>query len=73
MELDFKVIFCPYDSFSSSIVCRCQKKRTTSSLELDSFISYGLYIIRASLVVQDLKTLPAIQETWVQSLGQDCY
>ena len=29
------------------------------------------YSIRASLVVQRLKRLPAMQETWVQSLGQE--
>ena len=27
--------------------------------------------IRASLVVQLVKNLPAVQETWVQSLGQE--
>ena len=27
--------------------------------------------LSASLVVQSLKNLPAVQETWVQSLGQE--
>ena len=30
-----------------------------------------LMSIRASLVAQRLKRLPAMQETWVQSLGQE--
>ena len=36
-----------------------------------SFISTFLCIIGASLVAQRLKRLPAMQETWVQSLGQE--
>ena len=32
-------------------------------------MTIGLNKIRASLVAQTLKNLPAIQETWVQSLG----
>ena len=31
---------------------------------------YHIYI-RASLVTQKVKNLPAVQETWVQSLGQE--
>ena len=31
----------------------------------------ALYILGASMVVQTVKHLPAIQETWVQSLGQE--
>ena len=30
-----------------------------------------LRLIKASLVAQRVKCLPAIQETWVQSLGQE--
>ena len=30
-----------------------------------------LVIISASLVAQTVKNLPAMQETWIQSLGQD--
>ena len=29
----------------------------------------GLYLLRASLVARSGKNLPAVQETWVQSLG----
>ena len=36
-------------------------------------ISYLLQYSRASLVAQMVKNLPAMQETWVQSLGwEDC-
>ena len=31
----------------------------------------GFFITRASLVAQRLKCLPAMQETWVRSLGQE--
>ena len=31
----------------------------------------ALYILGASMVVQTVKHLPAMQETWVQSLGQE--
>ena len=31
----------------------------------------SLIILRASLVAQMRKNLPAMQETWVQSLGQE--
>ena len=30
-----------------------------------------IYIYRASVVAQMVKNLPAMQETWVQSLGQE--
>ena len=30
-----------------------------------------LYLLGASLVAQMVKNLPAMQETWVQSLGQE--
>ena len=30
-----------------------------------------LHLIRASLVAQMVKNLPATQETWVQSLGEE--
>ena len=30
---------------------------------------YGLLIAVASLVAQSVKNLPAVQETWVQTLG----
>jgi len=29
------------------------------------------HIVRASLLAQTIKNLPAVQETWVQSLGQE--
>ena len=32
---------------------------------------YSTRIIEASLVAQMVKNLPAMQETWVQSLGQE--
>ena len=31
----------------------------------------GIYLTRASLVAQTIKNLPAVQETQVQSLGQE--
>ena len=31
----------------------------------------SVMLVRASLVAQRLKHLPAMQETWVQSLGQE--
>ena len=31
----------------------------------------GRYLGRASLVAQTVKNLPAMQETWLQSLGQE--
>ena len=34
-------------------------------------ISVGLILSRASLVAQMVKNLPAVWETWVQSLGQE--
>ena len=34
-------------------------------------INFTFSSIRASLVAQMVKHLPAIQETWVQSLGQE--
>ena len=37
------------------------------SAELSQMITANTYI--ASLVAQLVKTLPAVQETWVQSLG----
>ena len=30
-----------------------------------------VYKVRATLVAQSVKNLPAMQETWVQSLGQE--
>jgi len=30
-----------------------------------------IYKVRATLVAQSVKNLPAMQETWVQSLGQE--
>ena len=35
------------------------------------YISYLLFFFRASLVAQMVKNLPAMQETWVRSLGQE--
>ena len=36
-----------------------------------SWLSHYMHSLRAFLVGQMIKTLPAIQETWVQSLGQE--
>ena len=38
---------------------------------LNSLISSSNVLIWASLVAQKVKHLPAIQETWVRSLGQE--
>jgi len=38
---------------------------------LDSTIRLFCLILGASLVAQRLKPLPAMRETWVQSLGQE--
>ena len=35
------------------------------------FVTETTYVTRASLVAQSLKRLPAMRETWVQSLGQE--
>ena len=40
------------------------------SSPLSSLRVYLIQPLRASLVAQTVKNLPAIQETWVQSLGQ---
>ena len=40
-------------------------------LHKDGLISSRFCVIRASLVAQRLKGLPAMQETWVRSLGQE--
>ena len=39
--------------------------------ELDTTEQRSLSLSRASLVVQSVKNLSAMQETWVQSLGQE--
>ena len=41
--------------------------------ELNSlgYINYIIKIIASLLVAQMIKNLPAMEETWVQSLGQD--
>ena len=41
--------------------------------ELNSlgYINYIIKIIASFLVAQMIKNLPAMEETWVQSLGQD--
>ena len=36
---------------------------------LTNRLKQPLFISRASLVAQSVKSLPAVQETWVQSLG----
>ena len=36
------------------------------------WIGYPLQYFGASLVVQTVKNLPAMQETWVRSLGWEC-
>ena len=36
---------------------------------MDGFLSHRLISLRASLVAQTVKRLPAVWETWVQSLG----
>ena len=36
-----------------------------------SHINMGLSFLQVSLVVQTLKNLPAVQETWVRSLGRE--
>ena len=41
----------------------------STSLFFITFLGGGRVDIRASLVAQRLKRLPAMQETWVQSLG----
>ena len=41
------------------------------ALSPDTPIPYFLQLLRASLVAQRLKHLPAMQETWVQSLDQE--
>ena len=35
------------------------------------FVTETTYVTRASLVAQSLKRMPAMRETWVQSLGQE--
>ena len=46
---------------ASSMTKRCQILNTTLNLK----------ILRASLVAQMVKDLPAMQETWVQSLSRE--
>ena len=38
---------------------------------ISNVFSFGIMAIRPSLVAQMVKSLPAMQETWVQSLGQE--
>ena len=38
---------------------------------LNKVYTYFFGLFGASLVVQSVKKLPAVQETWVQSLGQE--
>ena len=38
---------------------------------VNGFFGGSICILRAFLVVQMVKNLPAMQETWVQSLGQE--
>ena len=45
--------------------------RPWSLKELDTTEQRSLSLSRASLVVQSVKNLSAMQETWVQSLGQE--
>ena len=45
--------------------------RPWSLKELDTTEQRSLSLSRASLVVQSVKNLSAVQETWVQSLGQE--
>ena len=43
------------------------------SSSLKSFKNYAILRLSASLVAQPVKNLPAMQETWVRSLGwEDC-
>ena len=35
------------------------------------FWSASTYVLRASLVAQMVKNLPAMQETWIRSLGRE--
>ena len=46
-------------------------KRQTRLKRLSSSSSVYVYSTSASQVAQRLKHLPAMQETWVQSLGQE--
>ena len=54
------------------IFCSSSVKNAIGNLGL-SYIkgAYNSYIKRASLVAQIVKSPPAVQETWVQFLGQE--
>ena len=43
--------------------------RNTGFVWMDGFLSHRLISLRASLVAQTVKRLPAVWETWVWSLG----
>ena len=59
----------------SKMVCSCRGGEASCALSclLSSFLSIciGLRFSQASLVAQTVKNLPAMQETWVQSLGRE--
>ena len=46
------------------------KSTSAPNLRIFFFFHYAKLILRASLVVQTVKNLSAMQEIWVQSLGQ---
>ena len=48
---------------------QCQSLQTSSHILFTSFHQS----FRASLLAQMIKNLPAIQETWIQSLGRDLF
>ena len=54
-ELELQIVYSPAASASSQIFC----------------LSTKATLRQASLVAQSVKNLPAIQESWVQSLGQE--
>ena len=54
-ELELQIVYSPAASASNQIFC----------------LSTKATLRQASLVAQSVKNLPAIQESWVQSLGQE--
>ena len=67
-SLDF-----PGSSVGKESACNAGDPGSISELERspEEMISYSPQYSQASLVTRLVKNLPAMQETWVQSLGQE--
>ena len=72
MELSYEMGF-PVSSAGKEFTCNAGDPSSIpgSGISPGEGIAYPLQYFRGSLVAQMVKNPPAMQETWVQSLGQE--